>query len=314
MKNISKIKINDYLSTFIPILIISGVMNLCNQIHKKKNYNKISELIIPVFLIFFISPLIANLVYVQMIISGKLLIYFFSGIIFYYVFKKYRFEFKFLGFIGNVSFLVDLKNNDKSLEMVVCWYLVNEFVGVFVRQLVVREFEFILSDYQFFRIIGSVLLICVSKKLELSDIFFVFLLVSMDFILKTLENKKSGEAEKLKENKTTEEDEKLKENKKNLNPKKGELKGIELKVNKKSKDYKEKKSEIKKKLKENKNLEVKDDSENKELKNNETNRKIENKKKKKETKNKKLTELDKSPIKNSKIIISGESLIKSKKK
>lgn len=200
MEQLVKAKI---VSSISPLLIVTGTTSLCLTVQKYNRVSSIYEIIPPVFLLFFISPLFANLVYPQMIITKDLVIFFFVGILLFFILRRIKYSkyLNYLGIIGKIQMLIDMKNNKQPVENVVMWLLVNEFIGIIVRKIVLEGCEnYYTENFYLMELISTISILIMCKMFKLPDIYFVIMILGMS-LLKILVPKISKPAESKKINK-----------------------------------------------------------------------------------------------------------------
>ncbi|KAG0441982.1 hypothetical protein DMUE_0638 [Dictyocoela muelleri] len=178
MENLKKANITKMTSSLSHLTTITSTTSLCLDIQKSNGTTKITEIIPSLFLLFFISPLFANLVYPQMVITKDLVIYFLIGIILFMIVRNIKFirYLNYLGIIGKINLLIDMKNGNQSLENVIMWILMNEFVGIIVKKIVLDDDKYTIDNVYFIELISTLSVLSICKVFNLPDILLIFLI------------------------------------------------------------------------------------------------------------------------------------------
>lgn len=184
--HLQSLKIVDLLGPIIPLLVITGTLNICRIYSRKLKTTEMKKIILPVTLTFFVPPLIANLVYKQYSVTNIILGSFFIGCLVFPVFNKMPLILNrgvLICYFGKFGLLGSMKNNNQKISNITLWLIVNEFVGIFILKLLSSDFAFAISEDVILKILGNSVIVYFSRAWNLSDGPFIVVILLFDMLL-----------------------------------------------------------------------------------------------------------------------------------
>jgi len=198
--------ISQHFKKILPLIIVSNAVNNCLLLEGYNVVPRFKNMILPSTVSFFVPMLLSNLVFVFARISPTLLISFLVGNIIYLsigsipVVKEF---FSLFGIVGKVSFLLAMKKNIQPFYMVLSWTIISDIVGITLKKVLSGQNEFSITNEQLDNLILDIMILGIAKKVQLTEIEFVFVFLLLYFCMR-IKNRKFKSFKKIKKNKKTE--------------------------------------------------------------------------------------------------------------
>ncbi|ELA46108.1 hypothetical protein VCUG_02416 [Vavraia culicis subsp. floridensis] len=195
-ENFISLTLAEVLRPVIPLIVISGTLNMCKVYSRVLATTRTLKIILPVTLTYFVPPLIANLVYKQFYVSNIVIGSFFAGCLIFPVLSRAPHILNLsasLCYIGKFGLFSSMRDNKQSISDVTLWLIVNEFVSIFILKILSNDHSFSISEEIVIRVLGNVILIYMCRIFHANDIVMVLLIIFADVVL-YLKQRYLGEA------------------------------------------------------------------------------------------------------------------------
>lgn len=188
--DIKNIKFEQFIPHLLPLILTSNALERISSLSSKLRTTNLKKLIFPALLVFFVPPLVANLVYPQFVVNNLVIISFFSAILIFPMIVHLPmalFWMSKFGKIGRFLFLRALIHNGRPISQVTLWPILSDFVGIFLFKVIIGDHDFEITEKAFINNVSSALIVYFARIFHFTDYTLLFCIIMTELMVFTFD-------------------------------------------------------------------------------------------------------------------------------